>query len=156
MLDALDLAILEHIQRDNRRSLRELAVALGVSPPTCLRRLRRLQRQKLIRAHVALLDPERLGLKVMAYVEVRLVDASGAAMRSFERHIRCRPEVRQMCEMAGDVDYLLQVWVTDADSLTRFAEEALASERSVRSYTTRLVLRRCKDDYALPLPKASR
>ena len=79
-LDRIDRGLLELLQRDNRRALRDYADALGVSTPTCLRRLRRLERDGVIRRHAAEIDPQRAGFAVMAYVEVALANPSGARM----------------------------------------------------------------------------
>ena len=86
-LDATDLQLLGLLQKDNRRRLRDLAEELGISAPTCMRRMRRLESTGVIRAHAALVDPARLGYGVMAFVEVTLVsatiDASVPTVRSW-------------------------------------------------------------------------
>ena len=74
-LDRIDRSLLGRLQSNNRRRLRELASEIGISAPTCLRRIRRLESLGVIRAHAALLDAGRIGLGVQAFVEVSLTSA---------------------------------------------------------------------------------
>jgi Lrp/AsnC family transcriptional regulator, leucine-responsive regulatory protein len=137
------------LQKNNRRSLRDLAGELGTSAPTCMRRMRRLESAGVIRAHTALLSPTRFA--VMAFVEVMLVNASGAEMAAFERRmIRCR-EVIQCSELAGEVDYLLTVRVREMQAFADFTRTQLGADRKVRSYRSLLVLRQLKNEHELPL-----
>jgi DNA-binding Lrp family transcriptional regulator len=150
-LDRIDRRLLGLLQRDNRRPLRALADQLGISAPTCLRRMRRLQSSGIIRHHVALLDPELVGFHVMAYVEVSLAHASGAEMAAFERRMQRCAEVVQCAELAGDVDYMVKVVARDLPSFSEFTRKHFADDKAVRSYRTLLVLRQSKGEHALPI-----
>jgi Lrp/AsnC family leucine-responsive transcriptional regulator len=144
-LDRIDRALLAHIQRNNRRPLRELAADIGISAPTCLRRSRRLESLRVIRGHTAVLDARLVGMTVTAFVEVTLRSASGAEMSAFERRIQRYPEVTQCSEIAGDVDYFLTVVTLDMPSFTEFTRKHLAGDRQVRAYRSLLVMRHTKD-----------
>lgn len=150
-LDATDRRLLQLLQKDNRRRLRDLAEELGISAPTCMRRMRRLQSSGVIRAHAALLDPVRLGYAVTAFVEVTLVSASGAEMGAFERRMGRCPEVVQCSELAGDVDYLLTVRVRQMQEFADFTRTHLGDDRRIRAYRSLLVLRQLKNEHALAL-----
>ena len=150
-LDAIDFALLDLLQRDNRRALRDYAVDLDISTPTCLRRLRRLEKSGVIARHAALVDPVRAGFAILAYVEVALVDPSGARMASFERRMAHCEEVLRCAELAGHVDYLLFVATRDMAAFRDFTRRALAADREVRRFRSMLVLRHSKETVALPL-----
>ena len=150
-LDRIDRQLLALLQRNNRRRLRDLAAELAISAPTCLRRLRRLEQAGVIRAHAALLDTTRVGFGVTAFVEVSLVNASGAEQRAFERRMQRCAEVIQCAEIAGEVDYLLTVVARDMSSFGEFTRAHLADDTRVRSYRSLLVLRQPKHEHALPL-----
>ena len=150
-LDATDRHLLRLLQKNNRRCLRDLAEELGISAPTCMRRMRRLASTGVIRAHAALLSPTRLGFAVLAFVEVTLVNASGAEMAAFERHICRCPEVTQCSELAGEVDYLLTVQVRGMQEFADFTRTRLGDDRRVRSYRSLLVLRQLKNENELSL-----
>lgn len=150
-VDAIDRRLLRHLQRDSRRSLRSLADELGVSAPTCLRRIRRLQAAGIIEGYGVRLDAAKLGLAVLAHVEVVLTAASGPEMRTFERRMQRCAQVLQCAELAGDVDYLLTVRTGSLQEFADFTTRELASDRGVRSFRSLLVLRQTKHEYALPL-----
>jgi Lrp/AsnC family transcriptional regulator, leucine-responsive regulatory protein len=150
-LDATDRHLLKLLQKNNRRCLRDLAEELGISAPTCMRRMRRLESSGVIRAHAALLSPARVGFAVMAFVEVTLVNASGSEMAAFERRMNRCPEVTQCSELAGDLDYLLTVQVREMQEFADFARTQLGDDRRVRSYRSLLVLRQLKNEHELPV-----
>src|SRR5262245_7754109 len=150
-LDRIDRQLLTLLQRNNRRRLRDLAEELAISAPTCLRRMRRLEQLGVIRAHAALLDTARLGFGVTAFVEVSLVNASGAEQRAFERRMQRCAELLQCAEIAGEVDYLLTVVARDMPSFGEFMRAHLADDTRVRTYRSLLVLRQSKHEHVLPL-----
>jgi DNA-binding Lrp family transcriptional regulator len=150
-LDRVDRRLLRLLQQNNRRRLRSLAAELGVSAPTCLRRMRRLESQGVIRSHSALLDAARIGYGVTAFVEITLTSASGSEMSAFERRMERCPEVVQCSELAGEVDYILTVMVHDMSEFAEFTRSHLANDNRVRSYRSLLVLRQTKSVQALPV-----
>src|SRR5215472_16576549 len=148
-LDAIDRRLLTLLQKNNRRRLRDLADELGVSAPTCMRRMRRLQKAGVNRAHTALLNAERIGFAVKAFIEVTLVNAGGNDMTAFERQMSRCPEVTQCSELAGDVDYLLTVQVREMKEFADFTRTHLADDKKIRCYRSLLVLRQLKDEHEL-------
>jgi Lrp/AsnC family leucine-responsive transcriptional regulator len=151
-LDRTDRRLLALLQQDNRRALRVYAQELDISTPTCLRRLRRLEKSGVIRRHAAIIDPLRVGFAVMAYVEVALVNPSGARMAAFERRMRRCGEVLRCAELAGHIDYLLTVVTRDMGEYRDFTRRHLAADAEVRKFRSLLVLRESKDGATLPLP----
>jgi DNA-binding Lrp family transcriptional regulator len=151
VLDRIDRGLLSRIQRNNRRPLRDLANDLGISAPTCLRRMRRLESLGVILRHTALLDARHIGLEVTAFIEVSLAQASGAEMAAFERRIQRCPEVTQCSEIAGEVDYVLTVVTRDMRAFSEFTRKHLAYDRRVRAFRSMLVLRQTKNEHLLPV-----
>jgi Lrp/AsnC family transcriptional regulator, leucine-responsive regulatory protein len=150
-LDTTDRRLLRLLQVNNRRRLRDLAEELGVSAPTCLRRMRRLESEGVIRSHSALLDPARLGYGVTAFVEVTLASASGSEESAFERRMERCSEVVQCSQLAGEVDYVLVVVARDMPTFAAFTRRHLADDQRVRAYRSLLVLRQTKNLQALPV-----
>jgi len=150
-LDRIDRRLLALLQRNNRRRLRDLADEIGISAPTCLRRMRRLETSGVVRAHAARLDPSCAGFGVTAYVEVSLSSASGAEMAAFERRMQRIAEVTQCCELAGEIDYLVTVVARDMAAFGEFTRTHFADDRRIRSYRSLLVLREVKPDQGLPV-----
>jgi Lrp/AsnC family transcriptional regulator, leucine-responsive regulatory protein len=148
-IDPVDRRFLMLLQADNRRALRDYAEELGISAPTCLRRLRRLEAQGVILRHAAIVDPARAGFPVNALVEVSLVQAGGATMAAFERRMKRTPEVVQCCEVSGSVDYVLTVLARDMRSFSDFTRRYLADDQSIRAYRTLLVLKNIKRQFEI-------
>ena len=110
-LDAADRRILDVLQADNQITNLALAAKIGLSPPACLKRVRRLRDDKVIVRDVAVLDPESVGRSIVAFVGVELDRQREDVLAAFERKIAAEPEVQQCYFVSGEIDYLLTVAV---------------------------------------------
>lgn len=108
-IDALDRRILTLLQRDAALSLAALSEQVGLSPTPCWKRVKRLEAAGVIRARVALVDCEAVGLGVTAFVAIRAGAHDEAWLGRFQEGIAKIPEVVEFYRMAGEVDYLLKV-----------------------------------------------
>lgn len=150
-VDDVDRALLRLLQQNNQGTVRALAEQVGVSAPTCLRRIRALRQAGVIRHDTALLDPAKLGLGLLCYAEVALHLHSAPAVQTFGLRMRQLPHVLACDEIAGEADFLLQVLVKDMAAFSDFAQAHLASDSNVRSYRSLFVIRQHKDEHRLPI-----
>jgi Lrp/AsnC family leucine-responsive transcriptional regulator len=155
-LDKTDLKILSILQADGKLTNQEVAERINLSPSPCLRRIKRLEEAGVIRQYVALLDPEKIGLGLLAYVNVRLEKHSdSSATRSpratFAAAVTNWPEVVACYAMTGDMDYLLRVHVEDMEHFSQFMMETLLKHPAVLDVKSSFALQRLKDTTALPL-----
>ena len=159
-LDKTDRKILSILQADGRLSNQDVAELVALSPSPCLRRIKRLEEAGVIRQYVALLDPDKIGLGLLAYVNVRLEKRSGPALspRSGATHadlfraaVQTWPEVVACHAMTGDMDYLLRVQVEDMAHFSRFVQEQLLHHPSVIDVKTSFSLEKFKETTALPI-----
>ena len=151
-LDRTDRRILELLQKDGRMSNQELAEKVNLTPAPVLRRVRALEEAGLIRQYVALLDPARLGLGLLAYVTVKLEKKGRMPIEQFRRAVQTWPEVVACHSMTGDMDYLLRVYVEDLDHFNRFIMNAVLKQSGVVDVKSSFALERVKDTTALPIP----
>jgi Lrp/AsnC family leucine-responsive transcriptional regulator len=151
-LDRTDRRILELLQADARISNQALADKVNLSPAPVLRRVRALEEAGLIRQYVALLDPARLGLGLLAYVTVKLEKKGRMPIEQFRRAVQTWPEVVACHSMTGDMDYLLRVYVEDLDHFNRFIMNAVLKQTGVVDVKSSFALERVKDTTALPIP----
>lgn len=151
-MDAIDVRILERLQRDARISNVELARAANLSPSPCLARVRALEQDGTIGRYVTLLDAKKLGLTVSVLVQVTLEKQIEPALEAFERAIRERPEVMECYLMTGDADYLLRVLVADVPAFERFIMDFLTRVPGVGNIKSSFALKQVKYQTALPLP----
>jgi Lrp/AsnC family leucine-responsive transcriptional regulator len=150
-LDRTDRKILDLLQRDGRLANVELAEKVALSPSPCLRRVRALEEAGVVRQYVALLDPGKVGLALLAYVNVKLEKRGKMPIDDFSKAVQAWPEVVACYSMTGDMDYLLRVQVENLDHYTRFMMERLLKQAGVIDVKSNFVLERIKDTTALPL-----
>jgi Lrp/AsnC family leucine-responsive transcriptional regulator len=159
-LDRTDRRILKALQQDGRLTNQELAERVALSPSPCLRRVKRLEEAGVIRQYVALLDPVRIGLGLLAYVNVRLEkhargQAAVAPIDDFAQAVAGWPEVVACYAMTGDMDYLLRVHVEDLAHFSRFVMDQVMRHPAVVDVRSSFALQRIKETTALPLPAIS-
>ncbi len=151
-LDRTDRRILDLLQADARISNLDLADKVGLSPTPCARRVKRLEDTGLIRAHVALLDQERLGLSLTAFISVAMDRHTPDRFEAFEAEVRDYPEVLDCCVVTGqNSDYLVQAVVPDMAYNERFLLGRLTRIPGVTGVQSSFVLRRVIQRTALPL-----
>ena len=150
-LDAIDVAILEALQRDGRLSNVALAKAVGLSATPCAERVRSLEAAGIIAGYATDLDAERLGLGLTAFIEVSIDRTSADAFAAFREAMLAIPEVQECHMVAGGFDYLLKVRVRDMAAYRSFLGEVLAKVPGIRSTHTYAVMERVKDSRAVDL-----
>jgi Lrp/AsnC family leucine-responsive transcriptional regulator len=139
-LDAIDRRILRVLQRDGGVANQALADEIGLSPPACLKRVRRLRAAGIIERTVALLAPAALGYPLLTVVRIKLERPAEPIMRDFESRMRDQPRVAQCLTVAGDIDYIILVRSKDVAHYQAFAREMLATAPGIRSYLSEVVL----------------
>ncbi len=150
-LDRTDLRILDILQQEGRLSNQEIAERVALSPSPCLRRIKRLEDLGVIRQYVALLEPQRIGLGLLAYVTVKLHKHGKMPMEEFGARVQTWPEVVACYAMTGEMDYLLRVHVEDLPHFSRFVMDQLLKHPGVVDIKSSFALQRIKDTTALPL-----
>jgi Lrp/AsnC family leucine-responsive transcriptional regulator len=155
-LDRIDVAMLQHLQRDGRATTVELSEAVGLSPSPCHRRQRILEDAGIISSYVALLDQERVGLPVNVFVSVELAGQTDEQLAEFETAISACPEVMECYVMTGTSDFLLRVVAADLQSYEAFLRTRLTRIPSVRSIRSAFALKRVIYRTNLPLPLQER
>jgi Lrp/AsnC family transcriptional regulator of ectoine degradation len=159
-LDAIDLKILDAVQRDGRITKLALAEKVGLSPTPCWLRLHKLEKAGVISGYHARLEPRTIAPITSVLMEVTLGSHRQADFDRFERTIRDLPEVVACWSVGGGVDYLLKVVTPDIDAYQRLVDGLLEREIGIDRYFTYIVTRTVKDDTVLPvadlLPRAKK
>ena len=154
-LDALDRRILRVLQADGRITFDALAAQVGLSSSAALRRVRRLEDSGVIGGYVAVVPPERIGLGLTAYINVRLEKHTESHKRNpmdaFKAAVQAWPEVVECAALTGEMDYLLRVVVEDMAHYSRIIMETLLKHPSVEDCKSSFMLERIKGTAAWPL-----
>jgi Lrp/AsnC family transcriptional regulator len=148
-LDAIDRAILRLISIDASLSLNDIADKVGLTATPCWKRIKRMEETGVIRARVALLDADKLGLPVSVFVSVETADHSAEWLAKFAGTVAATPEIVGAWRMSGDVDYLLHVIVPDIAAYDGFYKKLIAAV-PLRNVSSRFAMERMKDA-ALPI-----
>ncbi len=147
-MDRIDDHILRILSRDGRISNITLAAEVGLSPSACLRRVQELERSGIIKGYRAVLDAARLGHGFTAYVGVGLSNHNSTALDAFERAMRLAPEVRELHNTTGTIEYLMRVECPDLAAYQRFHREVLGAQPMVSAITTYVIMGSPKDERA--------
>ncbi len=151
-LDRYDKLILEALQANGRISNQELADSISLSPSPCLRRVRALEESGLIDGYVALLNARKLGLTLMAFIQISMDKHTADRFDSFETLVNSYPEVLECHLITGQsADYLLKVIVKDMDAYQQFLLQKLTRIEGVSGVHSSFVLKSPVDKTALPV-----
>jgi len=155
-LDRIDLAILDHLQRDGRATSNEIGDAAGLSPSPAHRRQKLLEEGGIIHRYVALLDQDRVGLPVNVFVSVKLSAQTDDHLAAFEKAIADLPEIMECYVMSGASDYLLRVVAPDLGAYEEFLRTRLTRIPGVRGVESAFALKRVVYRTNLPLRRKAR
>jgi Lrp/AsnC family leucine-responsive transcriptional regulator len=150
-LDRIDRRILNILQEENQITNLELADRIGLSPPPCLRRVRRLRDEGYIARDVSLVDPFKVGQNLIVFVGVIVEKLREDLLIHFERKMLEHDEVLQCYFVSGNMDYLLVVNVVDMDHYNEFARKVLANELNIKSFNSSFCLSRIKYETKITL-----
>ncbi|WP_167121176.1 Lrp/AsnC family transcriptional regulator [Amycolatopsis viridis] len=138
-MDELDQALLRELQRDGRRTNRELAAATGVSPSTSLERVRALRERGVIRGYHVDLDLAKIGRRVQALIAIRVRPPSRRVIDAFREWVTRQPETLGVFVVTGGEDFLVHVAVPDNDSLYAFVIDRLTQRQEVADVRTNVI-----------------
>ena len=144
-LDLIDRKILTELMNDASLSVAAIAERVGLTQTPCWKRIQRLEAERVLTRRVAIVDPAQVGLGLTAFVEVEAADHSEAWRSEFLDATAEMPEIMEVHRMAGEVDYLLRVIVTDMSAFDQF----------YRRLTKRVCMKRVTSRFAMETIRAS-
>ena len=157
-LDSIDLALLDQLQIDASLSNQDLSQRVHVSPPTCLRRVKRLRDLGLVARTVAILDVDRLapqlGHGLQAVVEITLDRQGDEQQQAFEARVVQDASVQQCYRVSPGPDFVLIVHARDMPDYLALAQRLFTGDANVRNVKAFFSVRRAKFDPRIPIGKA--
>lgn len=152
--DATDLQLLDWLQQDASQSNLALAERAGLSPATCLRRVRQLHASGLITQQAAIVAPERLaevlGHGLSALVEITLDRQDSAALDAFEARAVADAEVQQCWRVSPGPDFVLVTWSRDMPAYLALSQRLFTQDANVRNVKSFFAVKRAKFDPRIP------
>lgn len=145
-LDAIDWKILKELQNNGRITNVDLATRVGISAPPCLRRVKRLEQDGIVKGYQALINGSMIGQDLVAFCFVGLNRQSEADLRGFAAMAYQWPLVRKAWMVSGESDFFLHCVAPDLKSFQSFVIEQLTAASNVGSVRTALTIRAIKDE----------
>ena len=150
-LDQIDRAILLELQRDNHQTNVSIAGKVGLSPPACLKRVKRLRESGAIIADVSILSPNVLGTLIHSIFLVEMIDDTRTTFQRFTKLMTDRHEINQCYQVAGESDFALVGSFKSIESLDDFSENVLRANMGVKKFKTLISKKRSKFTTAIEL-----
>ena len=149
-MDDIDRRLLAELQDEGRITNVELAHRVGLTAPPCLRRVRALEEDGVIRGYHAELDPSKLGFSITVFAMVSLKSQAEPDLSAFEALVRGWPIVRECHMLNGEIDFLLKCVAPNLLSFQNFLTGQLTAAPNVASVKTSLVIRAAKNEPGVP------
>ncbi|NOX95364.1 MAG: Lrp/AsnC family transcriptional regulator [Alphaproteobacteria bacterium] len=151
-LDHIDHKILRYLQENARITNAELADKVGLSPTPCLRRLRRLEKDRIILGYHTEVNREALGMNVTVIILVKLEREDDKTLREFEAEIKKRSEVMECYLVTGKFDYFIRVVIPSLSAYETFLSETILRMKNIATVESSFTLREVERKVAIPLP----
>lgn len=150
-LDRFDRKLLELLQADTQRPVSALAEAVGLSPPACYRRLRRLRESGLIEREIALIRPRKIGWPLSMIVLISLERENADTTNEMMALFRHEPEILEAWNVTGDHDFALRIIARDMEGYDNLAQRLFAANDRIRTFKTLVVIREVKPLSPVPV-----
>jgi Lrp/AsnC family leucine-responsive transcriptional regulator len=144
-LNRIDRNILRELQRDGRLSYAELARRVGLTTTPCMERVKRMERDGIIRGYTALIEPRAVDAGLVVFVQIRLSRTSQEIFEQFRNACVALDEVQECYLVAGNFDYLIKARVADMDAYRKFLGETLLTLPGVQESTSYPVMELVKE-----------
>ncbi|NOZ67473.1 MAG: Lrp/AsnC family transcriptional regulator [Alphaproteobacteria bacterium] len=149
-MDKLDQKILDLLQQDAMVPVAEIAEQVGSSKSVCWRRIQRLQDDGIIKSRVALLDPNKVGLDIILFAQVKMT-AHGRRLPNFIEIIKDIPQILECYTLMGNVDFLLKIVVKDIQEYENLWWHHLSQIEGVQEISSTIAMTAVKHTTKLPL-----
>jgi len=150
-LDKIDRKILRDLQSNGRITNVELSKNAGISAPPCLRRVRALEENGLIKGYYAKLDGQALGYGLSVFALIKLTSQAEGDLKEFENQCKEMKRIRECHMLSGEVDFLLRIVAKDWDAYQQFLTEKLTALPNVTSVKTMPLVRSAKEEPGIPV-----
>ncbi len=152
-LSRIDRKILGILQRDGRISYAELARQVGLSTTPCTERVRKLEKQGVIRGYRALLEPDYLDAGLVVFVQIRLSRTSPANFDEFREAAEELEQIQECYLVSGSFDYLIKARVADMAAYREFLGDTLLTLPGVEASTSIVVMETVTETLSIPIPR---
>lgn len=151
-LSRIDANILRELQTDGRITYAELARRVGLTTTPCMERVKRMEREGVIKGYTALLNPMYLEAELVVFVQIRLSRTSQDIFEEFKNAAVALPEVQECYLVSGNFDYLIKARVAEMAAYRKFLGETLLTLPGVQESTSYVVMEQVKETLNISVP----
>jgi len=149
MLDTTDQQIIQLLQANGKTTIKEIANKLNLTTSPVFERIKRLEKEKIIKGYTALVDPKKVDKGQIVFCNVSMPNYTAKNIKEFEKKVEFMPEVLECYHFAGVVDYQMKVLVKDIDAYNKFLTK-ISLLPMVRVHSSVVVLRQIKHTTVVP------
>lgn len=139
-LDAIDKKLLMLLQEDSKQTHKELSAKMDLSVTAVYERIKKLEREKIIKGYVAILDPAKISRSFVVFCHIKLVQHTRECVTTFEKEVVKLDEVLECFHVSGDYDYILKVNVADMEAYREFMVSKLTNLKFIGSTHSSFVI----------------
>ena len=150
-LDRIDKQILSLLQNDASLSLQQISEQLNLTSTPCWNRIKRLENTGVIKQRVALLNAQKMGLDLIAFVQIKTQQHSESWFQQFVLQVKGFAQVMEFYRMAGEYDYMMKVLVTDMRSYDQFYKMLVNNVSGLTDVNSSFAMEQLKYTTELPL-----
>ena len=150
-LDRIDKNIIRELQINGRMQNNDLAREIGLSPSSCLRRVKLLEESGVIQSYTTIVDPQKIGLQLILFSRIWLVGQDAETIDCFIEAMKELPQVMECYIILGESDAMLKVVVPDLESYRKFQSTHLTKKNGITSVKTDVPSQIIKQSFQLPL-----
>lgn len=152
-LDRIDLKILQGLQENARISYVDLANQVGLSTTPCLERVKRLERNGVIKGYKAILNPKYLRANLLVFVEISLETQSPSVFDEFRRAVAKLPQIQECHLVSGQFDYILKCRIPEMSAYRQLLGDVVLTLPGVKESKSYVVMEEVKEDSAIYVPE---
>jgi len=150
-LDTIDKNLLKFLQQDSKQTNKELSVKLNLSVTAVYERIKKLEREGIIKKYVTLLNPQKVDLDLLVFCQIKLVQHAKEYLTKFEEEVTQLEEVLECFHVSGEYDYLLKVLVKDMEHFRNFMVTKLTTIQHIGSTQSSFVINQVKNSTLITL-----
>jgi Lrp/AsnC family transcriptional regulator, leucine-responsive regulatory protein len=150
-LDSIDKKLLSLIQNDSKQTSKQLSLQLNLSVTAVYERIKKLEKENVIKKYVALVDKEKVNKSFLIFCHVKLLQHSKEFLSNFEKEILKLAEVSECFHISGDYDYILKIHVTDMKEYREFMVTKLTTIKHIGSTQSSFTINEVKNSNEIVL-----
>ena len=150
-LDSIDKKLLSLLQNDSKQTSKQLSLQLNLSVTAVYERIKKLEKENVIKKYVALVDKEKVNKSFLIFCHVKLLQHSKEFLSNFEKEILKLAEVSECFHIIGDYDYILKIHVTDMKEYREFMVTKLTTIKHIGSTQSSFTINEVKNSNEIVL-----